>query len=620
MEHLHKPKKQKSLIWKIVKILAAIISVVILFAIGVLISFTLSFKELLVFVPHIPEITGFSSEEKTYLLIFQNNDELRPTGGFISSYGILTFKNGFYTGLDLQDVYVDVLKENPMEAPYPLKKLMGLPNLPFNYGFRDGNFYPQFPLSARNLEKMFKVSHPDITIDGLVAINFSFLEDLLKITGPIEVDGTIVNNINLFETIEREVNDIDRHNIEDLANRKNILKDLALKLEKEVFSRPQLWPQIGDVVIKNLNKKSIQMFFKDGDLQSLVVEKGWGGVWKSTDGDFIAINEANYGGLKSNRYMRKNITYRVEIKPNPKGGNYSLESYLAIDMYHYGIENVPISGNYSGYLRTYVPIGSKLVKTMGTEDQKQTNEKFYYLFSSLLHLSPGEKLSLSYYYKLPSRIVQNNKYSLYVPKQSGADEDLYTIIVELPQGYSMNTDTFIAKENMAFYTGKMTKDLELDLEIIPDTNPPYVIYQNIDNLNTATIWFNEKIAKESAEKISNFNIIDQDEINTKESNDLKIQSVKSEGKKLTVTFTGMTFQPEERFILTMRELKDVYGNMINTNPKTITLVQRIDKPVAPPPDEETEEETLEETLEENLETPDTKTEPAITPENPDYYK
>ena len=82
----------------------------------------------------------------------------------------------------------------------------------------------------------------------------------------------------------------------------------------------------------------------------------------------------------------------------------------------------------------------------------------------------------------------------------------------------------------------------------------------------------------------------------------------------------MTFQPEERFILTMRELKDVYGNMINTNPKTITLVQRIDKPVAPPPDEETEEETLEETLEENLETPDTKTEPAITPENPDYYK
>lgn len=600
-------------------------SAAILFAIGVLISFMLSFKELLVFVPQLPEITGFSSEERTYLLIFQNNDELRPTGGFISSYGLLTFKNGFYTGLDLQDVYVDVLEENPMEAPYPLKKLMGLPTLPFNYGFRDGNFYPQFPLAARNLEKMFKITHPDINIDGFIGVNFSVLEDLLGVTGPLTVDGMIMNKMNLFETIEREVNNIDRHNIEDLANRKNILKDLARELEKEIFSRPDIWPQIGQIIMKNLSKKSIQLFFKNGDLQTLVVEKGWGGVWESTDGDFFAINEANYGGLKSNRYMKKNITYRVVITPNPKGGNYSLESYLAIDIYHYGIENVPISGNYSGYLRTYVPIGAKLIKTNGTEDQKQTNEKFYYLFSSLLHLSPGEKLSLSYYYKLPSKLIKDNKYSLYIPKQSGADEDTYTVIVELPQGYSMNTNTFTAKENIGFYTGKMTKDLKLDLEIISDTNPPYVIYQNIDNLNTATIWFNEKIAKESAEKISNFNFIDQDQINREESNDIKIQSVKVEGKKITLTFTGMTFQAEEKFILEMKNIEDIYGNSISPNPKTITLVQRINKPIPPPPEQEISQKEDFETQSEpqqlfNESHTHVESVSAITPENPDYYK
>lgn len=571
---------------------------------GLLFSFVMSFKDLLIFLPHATEITGFSpARERTYLIIFQNNNELRPTGGFISSYGLLKFKNGRYEGLEVSDVYANTEQANYIAPPYPMTELMGIPGKPFSYSFRDANFFPQFTLAARSLEKMFMLTHQDVNLDGMIAINYSVMEDLLGVMGDVKVGDITFTEENVFETIEREVNDIDKHNIEDLANRKNILKMLTQELEKEIFSRPDIWPDIGRLVMKNLNKKSIQLYFKDYELQKLMVDKGWAGAWTSTTGDFFAVNEANYGGLKSNRYMKKDITYDLSISPIGKA--YSMDASLTVDITHYGVDNPPISANYSGYLRTYVPQGAKIVKNTGGEDFRKASETFYNFFSNIIHIAPGSKMTLSYQYKLPAKLIADNKYSLYVPKQSGADDDTYTIIIRLPQGYSVKTDNMEAKENIAFFSGKITKDMNFDLEIIPDINPPYIIYQNIQNLGGAVVIFNENLDKISAGNIANYSLIDSNEKDTKNKDSIKITGAIVNEKVLTILYEGMTFQPEERFILQMNNIKDEHGNKIDSGVKKITLVQRIKPDQLPSAEDDTGTNGT--------------TTPVLTPLDPEYY-
>ncbi|MCX6705358.1 MAG: DUF4012 domain-containing protein, partial [Candidatus Woesebacteria bacterium] len=52
----------------------------------------------------LPRLLG-QDKSKTYLVLFENNMELRPTGGFIGSFGLVTFDGGRLSDLTVNDVY-----------------------------------------------------------------------------------------------------------------------------------------------------------------------------------------------------------------------------------------------------------------------------------------------------------------------------------------------------------------------------------------------------------------------------------------------------------------------------------------------------------------------------------
>lgn len=62
----------------------------------------------------LPQLAGTDTEQ-TYLLAAQNNDELRPTGGFISALGLLKVKSGQITAFSMQDSFAidDYSKDYP---------------------------------------------------------------------------------------------------------------------------------------------------------------------------------------------------------------------------------------------------------------------------------------------------------------------------------------------------------------------------------------------------------------------------------------------------------------------------------------------------------------------------
>lgn len=519
-------------------------------------------------------VAGFPASEKTYLVVFQNNNELRPAGGFVTAYGLLTFNYGFFQGLQISNVYATTDQHSYIEPPYPLNLLLGKGEPKLSYSFRDANFAPDFRYTAIELEKMLLLTQNDLKIDGVIAVNYSFLEDLLEKIGSVEVAGMKLDKNSLFSTLEYSVNDIDRHSLDDLANRKNILKDFSKALTKKIVYNPLL---IGDslhVALNSLKKKDIQLYFKDNVLQNTVMQRGWSGAWEDRQNrDFLTLNAANFGGLKADRYISKNISYDLQISKKSPSDDYKLSATTKVDLKYFGTENIPISNDYEGFLRLYVPNGAKL----NSSDHKvfevfsEHTEGTLQVYEGLIKIKPGEEKSFSYTYDLPENLIKDDKYSLYIPKQSGATSDKYSVIVTLPNDYELSSDSFQTKENFALYNGIPNQDLDLDLSFKKISRPPFAIYQNVDSLSKISISFNKDVAPVG---IDNFSIKDTNEKVPGQTDTIKILDVQQDGNEIWLNVSGMTPQNEERYNITLRDIKDLDGTFVTPNPRNITTVQR----------------------------------------------
>jgi len=306
-----------------------------------------------VFFPYMGQLTGFPFGQKNYLVVFQNNNELRPGGGFISSFATTQFTAGLPTKLQIEDVYGTIDDHDRLTSPYPMEKLLA--NEWYKgYTFRDGNYSPNFPDSAQELIRLYHITRPQEKIDGVIALNFSVLEDLLDTLGPVQVDGKWLSKDNLFEEITNQVNDTDLHDVQALANRKSILKPLSNAIIQKILLNPFKLRKVSDVISRSLTKKDLQLFFYNQGLEQLAVNNGWAGEWPAkVDSDFLAINEANLGGMKSDRYINRHITYHVKFSEDYFQGAAKPEANVTVDLNHFGIENIPLSGPYTGYFRVY---------------------------------------------------------------------------------------------------------------------------------------------------------------------------------------------------------------------------------------------------------------------------
>jgi len=562
----NKPRKKHPWLWGI--------GAVVLFLVLYVLS---SLSSLRAFLPHYGEISGFPFASKNYLIVFQNNDELRPAGGFVSAYGIAKFKNGIFAGLDVQDVYGDVDNHPYQEPPYPMKELLA--NQWYQgYTFRDANFTADYPTTAKELVRMLQLTKPNLQIDGVVAVNYSFLENLLGAVGSIEVDGKLFTKDSLFSMLEHDVNNVDRHDVEALKNRKSILKDFAQQLIKKIAFSPLKLRNVCDAIVHSMATKEIQLYFLDANLEKLVQDNNWSGAWpQTTGGDFLAVVEANLGGMKSDRYIQRDVKYHVSVQDNSETGAKDLIGEVTIDIDHFGVEDIPMNGEYTGFFRTYVPRGAKLLdsssddpKSLWTNDDGQRT-----IFGNVVRLSPGKKTQLYYKYLLPSSVLQKDWYQLYIPKQSGTDQDYYTVIFEAQQGLTTSSDQFTPRENTAIYQQELMGDTSLSLQILPDKLPPNVIYQNIEAMNKITFVFNENVSNASSEDPLNYELKDLNANHPEVTDNLQIDHIEHQGKAVTIYTKNMTSQPEEHYQITMKNISDAHGNIIDPNPKTITVVQRL---------------------------------------------
>lgn len=377
-------------------------------------------------------------EKKTYLLIFQNNNEARAGGGFIGTYGILEFENGRFRIIKIESIYdLDGQLKEIIPAPGPLQRQVSA-----TWGMRDSNWFVDFPESSRKI-LYFLEKESGILADGVISMTPNVLEQLLPLTGKIEMPeyDVVLTSANFRSTIQYKTSE-DYNRI--LNQPKKILADFTPRfLIKLLALKGNERIEALRIISEMIAQKQILMFSLDQELEKEIIKFGLGGEIKQTDGDYLAIFHSNVGGGKTDQ----SILQKVEKKVSIDSGGLAIVK-LKITRTHSGFDEKYFPKNLD-YLRILVPARAELLAARGFDDypllpstyqgastdpdlafwdqQIKRDEKTrmyigresdYRVFSNWLELAPGETKTVELTYEI--QFDSGSHYTHLLQKQPGS--------------------------------------------------------------------------------------------------------------------------------------------------------------------------------------------------------
>ena len=386
----------------------------------------------------LPGLLG-SEQRKTYLVLFQNNMELRPTGGFIGSFAIVSFENGRLIDISVQDVYsADGQLKGHVEPPPPIKNYLG----EANWYLRDSNWDPDFPTSAQRAE-WFLDKELDISVDGVIGIDLEVAREILKQTGPILITdfNQLVDYNNLYEKTQYEV---EKDFFPGSRKKASFLTALARELLMRLSNMGSSdYIKVTTSVFDSLNERHVQVFLHNSQAARIISEFGWDGAVRipSCSGncfaDWLGIVEANLGVNKANFFIRRSFSLIVSFQ------NGRVERFLSTTFVNDASPLLGEIAKYKLYTRIMMPPESEVLRVevvRGTE--KQVLEPEIKLTQGrkevgvFLEIGPGKTstLNISWSQNVGLGFGSPGIYSLYWRKQAGTREDPVVVRLFFPRG------------------------------------------------------------------------------------------------------------------------------------------------------------------------------------------
>jgi len=385
-------------------------------------------KEIEVLNTIVSTFTKNDDKEKTFLILLQNNTELRPGGGFLGQYAIVQIKNGNVVSTKVEDANLldqRILAKVP--TPYPFERMMQLKN----WKFRDSNFSPDFPTNVEKAEYFFRLAGGNSKqFDGVVAVNSQVFDNLFTLTGPISVPGYTgeFNSENASRRLEEIVEKAYIMNPSlDTQNRKAILKTMAPIILQKLLTLGNV-TKIADLFHNEMKNRNVMLNFTDQNLQQVVASVHWDGTMpKDWAGDYLMAVDANMGALKTDFYMRREMNYDLDFTQEKPTVTLNVK-----------YKNTAPSGDwrtsdYHAYLRTYVPQGATFVSSHMVSHINTANEFGKTYFGFKVDVVMGTEVDGQIIYTLPDSITPDN-YKLLIQKQSGAGSVPVTVRVKMKDG------------------------------------------------------------------------------------------------------------------------------------------------------------------------------------------
>jgi hypothetical protein len=392
-----------------------------------------------------PYLLGMDSP-RTYLVLFQNDKELRPTGGFMTAYSIMKVDKAKFEPVSSNDIYNLDAKYTPrIKAPDPIIKYIKGPYiLSKNIRLRDMNWSPDFYESMKLFtDEAERVGVSDI--DGIIAVDTQVLVNLLNVTGPIGVSGfgnfsteivpecncpQVIHELESFADVEGPivwdpVSGEIVYRPPNSDNRKRIIGPLMNAILSNSLGQPkEKLPALFGATYKSLVEKHVLFYLFDEGAQAAVESFNIAGRVQDFEGDYLYINDANLGGRKSNLYVTQEVSQEYELL---KDG--SIEKTVVITYKNPEKHDGWLNSVLPNWVRIYVPKGSELITFEGVEDKQDTYEEFGRdVFAGYFELRPQGVSKVTLKYKLPFKLDDLNEgNNLLIQKQPGTDAPLYSI-------------------------------------------------------------------------------------------------------------------------------------------------------------------------------------------------
>ena len=379
----------------------------------------------------IPRILAVGTPVKRYMIIMQNDKEIRPTGGFMTNYATFKIANGLLdSDFTSKDMYSVDLTLDLIDATYDF------PDPPAAYSkyllverwyARDMNYSPDFVTSMDQFLRFYnmagRIDPVEVKpVDGIFAIDTQVISELLDVTGPVTVNGVTYTKDNVVLELER----IASLALKEQAGRKRVLGYLMKAMLTNVFeSDKNLWPKMIDKAVSLAARKHVQVYVFDPEAQALIDKYDMGGrIKQETKGDYSMVVSTNLGGDKTNWFVKKSVNNKLE-----KSGDKWLRTVNIVYKYENPDgEYAPFVKQFRDWVRVYAPIGSEFISVDGSEDGTMTDQESNRVwYSAFVTAQPGDTKEVTFKYYIPSNLVDEKAYNLYLQKQAGVNGEKYTV-------------------------------------------------------------------------------------------------------------------------------------------------------------------------------------------------
>lgn len=419
----------------------------------------------------LPDILG-DGEERRYIVLFQNDKELRPTGGFLTAFAQFRFVKGKAILERSDDIYK---LDAALRKKYPAPKEVLAYHINVNqWHIRDSNLSPDFKLSMEQFYDMYKNTSGAEKIDGIIAMDTNVVVEILRVIGPLYVSGrefSVENDprcdcpkavYELEDYATRPVNYI-------RTDRKDIIGDLMEIMLRTVLgtSPSKYWGQLFQVGLDQINQKHIIAYFFDPEEQKAVEAFNMAGrimtkeetaptlrYAENQGWDYLHVSHANMAGQKANLFVKESF-----VKDTTVNNDGTITTKLTVDYKNpfpgsdCNLERggLCLNAPLRNWVRVYTPLGSKLTDSKGTIDPKAGGAKEMTTYDSLgktvfegfLIVNPQgiAKLELTY----TSPVTVDGEYKLLIQKQPGTkDQDfLLRLNGNDRKQFQLDTDTEI---------------------------------------------------------------------------------------------------------------------------------------------------------------------------------
>ena len=387
----------------------------------------------------LPSLLG-ATEKKKYLMIFQNDKELRPTGGFITAYAVFTIDQGHIAFEKSDDIYqLDNSIPNKESAPAPIKKYF--PTVP-EFNLRDSNLSPDFMVSMKTFRQMYETAGlKEDGLSGIIGIDTNVLVSTIKILDDqVQAGGQTFTtktdaHCDCPQVIYALENSISRPVGYVKTARKSLIGDLiSAIMVKALSSSPKLyWGPLFQSIIAQTNQKHVMFDLYDDQAQQGIEALNAAGQIHPFVGDYLHINEANFSGAKVNIFMQENVDNAYSVASDG-----TITKTVTI---HYKNPYPPsdcsladgglcLNATYRDWVRLYVPKGSVLNSSEGSQVKMTTYDDLgKTVFDGFITVRTQGVATLTVNYTLPFKLKSGSPLPVMIQKQGGAKDNEYQMLV-----------------------------------------------------------------------------------------------------------------------------------------------------------------------------------------------